>query len=115
MTTPRVTELPLRLAPTESDPFIDLPLEVQRHFDISEHTGTPPDDACVPHTLILSPGLAIEKVYDGHQFWGRPSDDQLWAELGDLFGRIEPDFDPSTSAARAAWEESQRVTAGVRS
>ena len=40
--------------------------DVQRHFDINEYTDAHHDYAGVPHTLILSPGLVIEKVYVGY-------------------------------------------------
>jgi len=81
----------------------DTELEVQSKLDIREYTD-PHHDASVPHTLILSPGLKIEKVYIGYWFWGRPSPYQLWLDLQDVFARIKPDFDPTTAKARAAWE-----------
>ena len=87
----------------------DTDLEARSHFEIDEYTDTHHDYAIVPHTLILSPGLVIEKVYVGYWFWGRPSNDQLWADLGDLHRRIKPDFDPTTPSARAAWEAAQAV------
>jgi hypothetical protein len=65
----------------------------------------------VPHTLILAPGLVIDKVYVGYWFWGRPSNDQLWADLGDLHRRIKPDYDPTTPEARTEWEQLRRVAA----
>jgi peroxiredoxin len=86
-------------------------LELQRHFDINEYTDTHHAHAGVPHTLVLSPGLTIEKVYVGYWFWGRPSNAQLWADLGDLHRRIKPDFDPTTAQARAAWEAAQAAPA----
>jgi peroxiredoxin len=86
-------------------------LELQRHFDINEYTDTHHAHAGVPHTLVLSPGLVIEKVYVGYWFWGRPSNAQLWADLGDLHRRIKPDFDPTTPQARAAWEAAQAAPA----
>jgi peroxiredoxin len=79
-------------------------LEVQQHFDINEYTDTHHANAMVPHTLILSPGLVIEKVYVGYWFWGRPSNDQLWSDIGAVLARIKADFDPTTDAARAAWQ-----------
>jgi peroxiredoxin len=81
-------------------------LEVQRSLEIREYTD-PHHDATVPHTLLLSPGLVIEKVYVGFWFWGRPSPYQLWADLGELFARTKSDFDPTTPEARSTWEESQ--------
>jgi peroxiredoxin len=81
----------------------DADLEVQRTLDIREYTDTH-HDATVPHTLLLAPGLRIDKVYVGYWFWGRPSPYRLWDDLGDLLQRIQPDFDPLTPEARAAWE-----------
>ena len=53
---------------------------------------------------MLSPGLKIEKVYVGYWFWGRPSPYQLWEDLQELSMRIKADFDPTTAAAKRAWE-----------
>ena len=82
----------------------DTELEVQRTLDINEYTDPHHDFAMVPHTVILSPGLRIEKVYVGYWFWGRPSIHQLWADLQEIHMRIKPDYDPTTPQARAAWE-----------
>jgi peroxiredoxin len=82
----------------------DADLEVQRHFDINEYTDVHHDYAAVPHTVILSPGLRVEKVYVGYWFWGRPTVHQLWEDLGEVFRRTKPDFDPTRAAARAEWE-----------
>ena len=88
-------------------------LAVQKHFDINEYTDTHHDYATVPHTLILSPGLRIEKVYVGYWFWGRPSIHQLWADLQEIHMRIKPDFDPTTPEARAAWNAQQAAGAAA--
>ena len=85
----------------------DTDLEVQRALDINEYTDTHHDNATVPHTVILSPGLVIEKVYVGYWFWGRPSPEQLWLDLGELHMRIKADYDPTTPEARAAWDAAQ--------
>jgi peroxiredoxin len=81
----------------------DADLEVQKALDIKEYTD-PIHDANVPHTLVLAPGLVVDKVYVGYWFWGRPSPYQLWEDVGDLFRRIKADFDPTTAAARRAWK-----------
>jgi peroxiredoxin len=81
----------------------DSDLEIQSALDIKEYTD-PIHDATVPHTLVLAPGLVIDKVYVGYWFWGRPSPYQLWEDLGDLFRRIKPDFDPTTATAKRAWK-----------
>jgi hypothetical protein len=49
----------------------------------------------------------IDKVSIGYWFWGRPSNDQLWAHFGDLHRRIKPDFDPTMPAPGAGWEAAQ--------
>jgi peroxiredoxin len=86
-------------------PFLaDRELAVQAHFDINEYTDPHHAHAGVPHTLILSPGLRIERVYVGYWFWGRPSMDRLWADLGEVLRATKADFDPTTPEARAAWE-----------
>jgi peroxiredoxin len=91
----------------------DAALEVQEHFDINEYTDTHHDYAGVPHTLILSPGLVIEKVYVGYWFWGRPSNDQLWADIGEVLARMKSDFDPTTPEARAEWEAANAPAAAA--
>ena len=80
----------------------DQDLQIRTAHEIDEYTDTH-HAATVPHTLVLAPGLLIDKVYVGYWFWGRPSPHQLWADLADLHRRIKPDFDPTTPAARAAW------------
>jgi peroxiredoxin len=86
----------------------DRELELQRMLDIREYTD-PHHDATVPHTVVLGPGLVIEKVYVGYWFWGRPSPYQLWQDLQELSARSKADFDPTTDAARAAWDADQMV------
>ena len=77
----------------------DEALEVQKTLDIREYTDTH-HDANVPHTVLLRPGLVVDKVYVGYWFWGRPSPYRLWDDLGDLFARIKPDFDPLVAEVR---------------
>jgi hypothetical protein len=81
----------------------DSELELQTALGISEYTD-PIHTASVPHTLVLAPGLVVDRVYVGYWFWGRPSPYRLWEDLGDLFRRIKPDFDPTTPKAKAAWK-----------
>jgi peroxiredoxin len=102
----------MRLATGAYWPFLaDTELEVQRALDINEYTDTHHEFAGVPHTVILSPGLLIEKVYVGYWFWGRPSIHQLWADLQEIHQRIKADYDPTTPEARAMWEAQQGVAA----
>jgi len=98
----------LRISSGAHWPYLcDAKLEVRSHFAIDEYTDDHHDNAVVPHTLILSPGLKIEKVYVGYWFWGRPSIYQLWDDLTEVFRRIKPDFDPTTAEERAAFAASQ--------
>ncbi|MGH8970865.1 MAG: redoxin domain-containing protein [Actinomycetes bacterium] len=86
----------------------DADLDVQRTLEIDEYTD-PHHAATVPHTLVLAPGLVIDKAYCGYWFWGRPSTNQLWVDLQDLHRRIKADYDPTTPEARAAWQAAQSV------
>jgi peroxiredoxin len=81
----------------------DRDLEVQQTFDIDEYVDRHHAAATVPHTVLLAPGLVIDKVYVGFWFWGRPSVYDLWADLRDLRSRINVDFDPTLPDVRAAW------------
>jgi peroxiredoxin len=85
-------------------------LEVQRTLGIEEYTD-PPHDATVPYTLVLAPGLVIDKAYCGYWYWGRPSPYQLWEDLQDLLRRIKEDFDPTVPEIRAAWEAGRMPSA----
>lgn len=80
----------------------DADLEVQKALEIEEYTDTH-HAATVPHTLVLAPGLVIDRVYVGYWFWGRPSPYQLWEDLQDLFRRTKRDFDPTTPELREEW------------
>jgi peroxiredoxin len=103
----------LRISTGAYWPYLcDADLEVQRSLEIDEYTD-PHHDATVPHTLLLAPGLVIDKAYVGYWFFGRPSAYQLWDDLQDLFRRIKPDFDPTLAPARHAWEAGQAVTAAA--
>jgi peroxiredoxin len=93
-------------------PFLcDTNLEVQRTLDIHEYTDPHHDNAAVPHTVVLGPGLRIEKVYVGYWFWGRPSPEQLWADLQEVAKKVYEDFDPTLPEVRAKWESEQRAAA----
>jgi hypothetical protein len=80
----------------------DEDLTVQSDLDIREYTD-PHHAANVPYTLVLAPGLIVDKIYCGYWFWGRPSIYALWDDLRDLSMRIRPDFDPLLPEVRDAW------------
>lgn len=85
----------------------DEELVVQTDLDIREYTDTH-HAASVPHTLVLAPGLVVDKIYCGYWFWGRPSSYDLWADLRDLNRRIQPDFDPLVPEVRDAYLAASR-------
>jgi peroxiredoxin len=87
----------------------DEDLQARTAFEIEEYTDDHHDYAVVPHTVILGPGLKIDKVYVGYWFWGRPSPEQLWQDLCDLSARTKADFDPTTPEARAAFDDSRKA------
>lgn len=97
--------LKLRMSTGAHWPYLcDVDLEVQRTFDIAEYTD-PKHEATVPHTVILAPGLEIDRVYCGYWYWGRPSSYDLWSDLRELRRRVDADFDPTIPAVRNAWYE----------
>jgi hypothetical protein len=67
----------------------------------------------VPHTVVLGPELRIEKVYVGYWFWGRPSPEQLWADLQQVAMRVYADFGPTEPEVRDKWESEQRAAAAA--
>jgi peroxiredoxin len=85
-------------------PFLSDPERVvQRELDIAEYTD-PANNPMVPHTLVLGPGLAVAKIYNGYWFWGRPSFYDLWRDLRELFAAVRPDWDLATPGLREAWD-----------
>ena len=83
----------LRKATGASWTFLsDADRQVQKTLNIQEYTD-PVHDPMVPHTVILLPGLIVEKVYVGYWFWGRPSPYDLWQDLREVSMRIRTDFD----------------------
>jgi peroxiredoxin len=80
-------------------PFLsDTERIVQKDLEIREETD-PYHDPMVPHTLVLAPGLKVHSIYCGYYFWGRPSRDELWHDLRDVFKQIKTDFDPTIKVA----------------
>jgi len=88
----------------------DVDLQIQQALEIREYTD-PIHTANVPHTLVLAPGLKVDKVYCGYWFWGRPSIYQLWEDLQELHRRIKADYDPTLPAVREAWEAARAAAA----
>jgi peroxiredoxin len=81
--------------------------KVQKELEIQEYTD-PHHDPMIPHTLVLDPGLVIHKIYNGYWFWGRPSTEELWLDLREVTKKIRPDWDPTATGLREAWEAGER-------
>jgi len=77
--------------------------KVQQDLDIQEYTD-PFHNPMIPHTLVLEPGLIINKIYNGYWFWGRPSTADLWQDLRDIFRKVRPDWDLATPGLRENWD-----------
>jgi peroxiredoxin len=85
-------------------PFLSDPERiVQKDLEIKEYTD-PEHDPMIPYTLVLKPGLIIDKIYNGYWFWGRPSFAELWQDLRALTREIRPDWDLSLPGLREAWD-----------
>jgi peroxiredoxin len=98
----------LRISTGAYWPFLaDADLTVQTMLDIREYTDSH-HAATVPHTVVLAPGLVVDKIYVGYWFWGRPSAYDLWRDLRDLTRRIRPDYDPLVPEVRDAYLAVQR-------
>jgi peroxiredoxin len=89
-------------------PFLsDAGRTVQKDLQIQEYTD-PQHDPMIPHTLVLAPGLEVFKVYVGYWYFGRPSNEELRADLREVTRRIRPDWDVSDPALRAEWERGEK-------
>src|SRR5947208_10777661 len=53
---------------------------VRKDLDIQEYTDAE-HNPMIPHTLVLKPGLVIDRIYDGYLFSGRTSVVDLWHDL----------------------------------
>ena len=85
-------------------PFLSDPERiVQKDLEIQEYTD-PDNDPMIPYTFVLGPGLIVHRIYMGYWFWGRPSVEELWRDLRELFGEIRPDWDLGAPGLRERWE-----------
>jgi peroxiredoxin len=82
--------------------------QVQRELELEEYTA-PAHKPTIPHTFVLSPGLVVERIYNGYWFWGRPTTEELWQDLRAISARIRPDWDLGTPGLREAWDAGERA------
>ena len=89
-------------------PFLcDPGRHVQKDLGIQEYTD-PHHDPMIPHTLVLAPGLEVFKVYVGYWYWGRPSNEELRADLRAVTRRVRPDWDLGAPGLREEWERGDK-------
>jgi peroxiredoxin len=88
-------------------PFLSDPeRKVQKDLEIQEYTD-PVHDPMIPHTLVLEPDLVIHRIYNGYFFWGRPSSQDLWHDLREIFRKL-PDWDITQPGLREDWDKGDR-------
>ena len=46
----------------------------------------------MPHTFSLMPDLTIHNLYNGYWYLGRPTLDELRADLRAMLRKVRPDF-----------------------
>jgi len=85
----------------------DADRKVPKDLDIEEYTDTH-NRPTIPYTFVLEPNLVINKVYNGYWFWGRPSADDLWHDMREIFSRLRPDWDLAAPGLRDAWNAGKR-------
>jgi peroxiredoxin len=89
-------------------PFLADPgRKVQKDLDIAEYTD-PDHNPMIPHVIVLEPGLAIYKIYDGYWFFGRPTVEELRQDLRAVLKKCRPDWDISKPELKAAWGRGER-------
>ena len=62
----------------------------------------------IPHVIVLEPGLVVYKIYNGYWFFGRPTLEELRQDLRAITQKCRPDWDITTAAMKAAWEEGRK-------
>ena len=73
-------------------PFLsDHDRKVVKLLDMTE-TSKSKGRTAMPHTFSLLPDLTIQNVYNGYWYLGRPTLDELRADLRAMLRKVRPDF-----------------------
>ena len=67
--------------------------DVQRRLGLRELTDTV-HDPYLPVVWTLFDDLTIHRSYNGYWYWGRPTLDELRADMRAIARAIRPDWDP---------------------
>jgi peroxiredoxin len=90
-------------------PFLsDAARVVQKDLDIAEYTD-PTNNPMIPHTIVLEPGLVVYKIYNGYWFFGRPTTEELRADLRAVLKKCRPDWDLTDTELKAAWARGEKA------
>jgi peroxiredoxin len=90
-------------------PFLsDAARVVQKDLEIAEYTD-PTNNPMIPHTIVLEPGLVVYKIYNGYWFFGRPTIEELRADLRAVVKKCRPDWDITDSELKAAWARGDKA------
>jgi peroxiredoxin len=85
----------------------DAARKVPKDLDIEDYTD-PRNNPTIPYTFVLEPDLVINKIYNGYWFWGRPSAEDLWRDMREIFRTLRPDWDLAAPGLREAWNAGKR-------
>jgi peroxiredoxin len=89
-------------------PFLsDAGRKIQKDLDIAEYTD-PTHNPMIPHTIVLEPGLVIDKIYNGYWFFGRPTQEDLRQDLRVVIDKCRPDWDITRPELVAAWRQGRK-------
>ncbi len=66
--------------------------QAQAQLGLLETTDTV-HDPYVPRVMVVLPDLTVLAEYDGYWYWGRPTRDELVADLREATRRIRSDYD----------------------
>jgi peroxiredoxin len=90
-------------------PFLSDPgRKVQKDLDIAEYTD-PTHNPMIPHTLVLAPGLVVNRVYMGYWYFGRPTLEELRRDLREVTRQCRPDWSITTPEMREAWARGEKA------
>ena len=74
-------------------PFLsDQERKVVKILDMTE-TSKSKGVTAMPHTFSLMPDLTIHNLYNGYWYLGRPTLDELRADLRAMLRKVRPDFE----------------------
>jgi len=74
-------------------PFLsDQERKVVKLLDMTE-TSKSMGVTAMPHTFALMPDLSIHNLYNGYWYVGRPTLDELRADLRTMLRQVRPDFE----------------------